>query len=59
MSEQNIVVFEWDRFEIASVIIKELTAHSLRSLESQRTQSLFILLFSVDPAKRDRDAGKQ
>jgi len=27
-----------------------ITAHSLRSLGSQRTPSLFILLFSADPA---------
>jgi hypothetical protein len=41
-------------FGIASVLIRELTAHSLRSLESQRTQRLFILLFSVGRTENNK-----
>ncbi len=45
-----MVVYKRYRLEIASAIIQLFTAHSLRSLEPQRTQRYFVLLFSVDLA---------
>jgi len=42
------------RFDIDSFLIRLLTAHSLRSLESQRSLRLFILLFSVERTENNK-----
>ena len=54
-------IWSWIGFFVRIVRLLNLRLNSIahRSLESQRPLRWFMLLFSFDPAKRDKDAGKQ
>jgi hypothetical protein len=48
------LIFHFFLFSLLFVLIQQLTAHSLLSLEPQRTPRLFILLFSIERTENNK-----